>query len=213
MGAIFLLRHGETELTPGYYTGSSDPPLNARGREQAERIRDFLAGRRIAAIYSSPLRRAVESAQPSAQALGLPIVTMDALREVNFGAWEGLTFEQARERYPEQWAARDADPYSVAPPRGETYADLAARVIPAFADLVVRHASDDIAVFGHKSVNRVLVADVLSMPVAFYRRIELDPGALIELFYDHGRLEVTTVNDCCHLGLTAGDEARWGASS
>jgi len=203
MGTIFLFRHGETDVTHGYYTGSSDPPLNARGREQAERIRDFLAGRDIAAIYSSPLRRAMETAEPSARALGLPIATMEALREVSFGAWEGLTFQQARERYPEESRARDADPYSVAPPGGETYRELAARVIPAFDDLLARHADCDIAVFAHKSVNRVLIAHVLSMPVAFCRRIELDPGALIELFHGDGRLEVTTVNERCHLGRCA----------
>ena len=208
MSTIFLFRHGETDMTHGRYCGSSDPPLNERGRQQAECIRDFLRSESIAAIYSSPLRRATQTAEPSARALGLEIIPVVALREADFGEWEGLTFEEARRRYPAQWCAREADPYSVAPPGGESYRDLLARIVPAFDDLLVRHGDATIAVFAHRSVNRLFMTRVFTMPVAHYRRIQCDPAALSIVRSHNGRVEILKINERCHLGMTAGDIAR-----
>jgi broad specificity phosphatase PhoE len=208
MGIILLFRHGETDLTLGRYCGSTDPPLNERGREQADQVAALLREHQPAAVYSSPLRRAAETAEPAANALGLRVQTIDALREIDFGEWEGLTFAEARERDAAHWARRQDDPYGVSPPRGETYRELVARVLPAFRDLFERHAGDTVAVFAHKSVIRVLVTDVLSMPVSYYRRIELDPGALCIVRAHDGHREVLSVNECCHLGVSAGDRAR-----
>ena len=209
MATLFLFRHGETDLTHGRYCGSLDPPLNEKGRNQAERVAEFLRHQGIGAIYASPMLRAVQTAEPSARGLGLEIRVLEALREVSFGEWEGLTFAEARERYPDDWRSRDADPYFVPPPGGETYRELAARVLPAFYQLIERHRDDEtIAVFAHKSVNRVLLTNVLKMPVAYYRRIELDPGALTIVRSLDAGLEVLAVNECCHLGLSAGDRAR-----
>lgn len=213
MGLVLLLRHGETDMTQGRYCGSSDPPLNARGREQAARIANLLRRKSLAAIYSSPLLRALQTAEPTAHALGLQVRVIDALREINFGRWEGLTFADARRRYPAEWQQRQADPYAVAPPDGENYRDLVARVLPAFEELFARHPNDDFAVFGHKSVNRVLVACILEMPIAYYRRIELAPGALTVLRLRNGRRELLALNDCCHLGARPGQWPRGSAAA
>ena len=208
MGLLFLFRHAETELTQGRYCGSGDPPLSERGRDQAARIAELLRRRPIAAIYSSPQGRAVQTAEPSGQALDLEVRTVEHLREIDFGAWEGLSFEAAREHYPEAWRARQADPYSAAAPGGETYRDLAARVIPAFDDLLVRHCDNFIAVFGHQSVNRVFLAYLLGIPVAYYRRIGQEPGAVSVVKSGASGVEVLTVNERCHLGFSGGDLCR-----
>jgi broad specificity phosphatase PhoE len=208
MSTIFLFRHGETDMTHGRYCGSSDPPLNERGREQAERICDLLRSETIAAIYASPLRRALETAEPSARALGLEIIPVSALREADFGAWEGMTFDEVRRLYPAQWSAREADPYSVAPPGGESYRDLLARIEPAFEDLLGSHGDATIAVFAHRSVNRLFMTRVFSMPVAHYRRIQCDPAALTVIKSHNERVEILKINERCHLGATAGDIAR-----
>ena len=208
MSTIFLFRHGETDMTHGRYCGSSDPPLNERGRRQAECIRDLLRSESIAAIYASPLRRATQTAEPSARALGLEIIPVAALREADFGGWEGLTFEDVRERHPAEWCAREADPYSVAPPGGESYRDLLARVVPAFEDLLGCHGDASIAVFAHRSVNRLFMTRVFTMPVAHYRRIQCDPAALSVIRSHDGRTEILKINERCHLGMTAGDVAR-----
>lgn len=208
MGLLYLFRHGETDLTQGCYCGSSDPPLSAQGQVQAARIGEFLRDKRIAAIYASPLLRAVQTAEPSAAALALEIRTVEAVREVDFGEWEELSFAEVRERYREQWRRREADLYAVAPPGGESYRDLFARVVPAFHDLLARHADEMIAVFGHKSVNRIFLASALNMPVAHYRRIGQDPGAVNMISAHDGRIEILTINERCHFGVSAGDAAR-----
>jgi broad specificity phosphatase PhoE len=208
MSTIFLFRHGETDMTHGRYCGSSDPPLNDRGREQAQRICGFLRSETIAAIYASPLRRAIQTAEPSARALGLEITPIAALREADFGEWEGRTFEEVRRRYPARWSAREADPCSVAPPGGESYRDLLARIVPAFEDLLGSHGDATIAVFAHRSVNRLFMTRVFTMPVAHYRRIQCDPGALTIIRSHNRRTEILKINECCHLGVTAGDVAR-----
>jgi len=208
MATLLLFRHGETDLTEGRYCGSSDPPLNERGRQQAQCVRSYLRAQTVAAIYSGPLLRAVQTAEPSARALGLDLRAVEALREVSFGEWEGLTFAEARQRYPDEWARREADPYSFAPPGGETYRELCARVLPAFNELVARHRGETIAVFAHRSVNRMLLTSVLDMPVAYYRRIEIAPAALVMLRSLDSGLEVLAINERCHLGLSAGDAAR-----
>jgi probable phosphoglycerate mutase len=208
MGLLFLFRHGETDLTQGHYCGSSDPPLSERGRDQAARIAELLRRRPIAAIYSSPQARAMQTAEPSARALDLEVCRADGLREIDFGAWEGLSFEAAREHYPEVWRARQADPYLAAAPGGESYRDLAVRVIPAFDELLARHCDDFIAVFGHKSVNRVFLAYLLGMPVAYYRRIGQEPGAVSVVKSRASGVEVLTINERCHLGFCGGDLCR-----
>jgi broad specificity phosphatase PhoE len=150
----------------------------------------------------------MQTAEPSGQALDLEVRTVEDLREIDFGAWEGLSFEAAREHYPEAWQARQADPYSAAPPGGESCRDLAARVLPAFEELVTRHRGDDIAVFAHESVNRVFLAHLLSMPAAYYRRIGQEPGAVSVIKSRDGSVEVLTINGRCHLGFSGGDLCR-----
>ena len=112
------------------YSGRSDAPLTAAGVQQAADAGKYLAGADIGVIITSPLLRTVQTAQEVATVIGAPVVTDDGFRETDFGAWEGLTFAEVREQWPDEMANWMADP-QVAPPGGESFTDVSARVTEA----------------------------------------------------------------------------------
>ena len=137
MTILALVRHGQTDWNlEGRYQGQADPPINDAGRSQARTLADQLGGRRFDAIYSSDLRRAVETATIIAERLNLPVRLDPRLREVSQGEWEGVVSEEIKARYPAEWAARKKDVVHSRPPGGESAAELAQRI---------RRAADDIA--------------------------------------------------------------------
>ena len=181
---VLLARHGQTDWNAaGKIQGVSDVPLNERGREQAA----ALAGRvldagAISAVYTSPLKRARETAEIIGRRLGLEPVPVAALTELNFGDWEGCSWEEIGRRWPEQFAAYSADRRNYAPPNGESYAEMLGRAWP-FVDALRRMPGDAAALcVCHSAVMRGLLAREQGLSVAeSYKRIKLPNGALAEL--------------------------------
>lgn len=151
---ILLARHGETEWNrAGRWQGQADPPLNDLGRRQAETLADQLASDGVAAIYSSDLRRASETARIVANRLGLAVTEDRALREIDVGSWSGLTRDEVRERFPEgfaRWLAGEIGH------DGETREQLAHRVVPAVEAIANRHVGESVLVVSHGGVIRAL---------------------------------------------------------
>ncbi len=201
MGIVWLVRHGETAFGEGEprYCGSSDVPLTSRGVAQAEAIAKALATRSLAALYITDLCRTAQTAAPLARCTGLAPVICVALREVDYGEWEGRTYAEVADQWPELYPRWKAAPDAVAPPGGETFAQLAARILPAFTALAQRHAGEEIAIIAHKSVNRTLLCCLLELPVSRYTRIHQEPGAINRILVEPHRTVVTGVNDLCHL--------------
>lgn len=133
---LYIARHGETEFNcENRFCGAADSPLTERGLAQARRngrvLRTAISPNQDLKLVSSPLKRALTTADLIRAELGrgaLPIATDARLREISFGAWEGLTLEEIKRRYPREWAARVADRWHTPAPQGESYADVAARV-------------------------------------------------------------------------------------
>ncbi len=156
---LYLLRHGETEFNvAGRYQGQRDSPLTAHGRDQARRhgalLKTLIAEPESWRVVASPLGRAMATARIVCAELGLPedaIETDARLKEMAFGEWEGLTPAEIQARYPEAWAAREAERWHYPRPDGESYALLAARV-GAF----LRDVQGDTIVVGHGGAGRVL---------------------------------------------------------
>src|SRR5688572_17771035 len=118
---LYLVRHGATQLTAeDRFSGAIGVDLSDRGREQARRLAARLADDRIAAVYSSPLSRTAETAALLAAPHRLTPVTRDGLREISHGRWEGLTRREVEERYADEYAAWEADPFTFAPEGGES---------------------------------------------------------------------------------------------
>lgn len=148
MTTILLARHGETDWNrDNRFQGHADPPLNETGRAQATELSTALAQEPLAAIYSSPLRRAFETAQIAAAAHGLEPVPVDALREVDVGSWQGLTRAEIEERFPEQFA-RWLE-YEAGWEDGESYEEMGRRVIAGLLELAAAHEGERILAVSH----------------------------------------------------------------
>lgn len=157
MTEILLARHGETDWNrESRFQGHADPPLNQLGREQAMELAARLASEELTAVYSSPLRRAFETAEMVAAAHGLSAVPVDGLREVDVGSWEALTRGEVERRFPEQfrrWLA-----YGRGWDDGETYKEMGSRAIAALEQLAARHDGERIAAITHGGPIRAALA-------------------------------------------------------
>ncbi|CAL9430000.1 bifunctional RNase H/acid phosphatase [Streptomyces sp. enrichment culture] len=207
MGApatFVLLRHGETPLTPQKRfsgSGGSDPSLSDVGREQAERVAAALARRgTIQDIVASPLARTRETAGIVAARLGLEVTVEDGLRETDFGAWEGLTFGEARERYPDDLDAWLADPTARPTGAGESFAETAERIAVTRDKLVAAYAGRTVLLVTHVTPIKTFVRLALGAPPESLFRMELSAASLSAIaYYADGNASVRLLNDTSHL--------------
>jgi ribonuclease H / adenosylcobalamin/alpha-ribazole phosphatase len=195
-----LLRHGQTPMSVQQrYAGRSDVPLTHVGVQQAVAAAKRLAPAGIGVIVTSPLLRAVQTAQEVADVSGAAVVTDDGFRETDFGAWEGLTFAEVRERWPAEVTAWLADP-DVAPPGGESFADVSARVTAALRRVLADRAGQRVLIVSHVTPIKTLVAAALLAPSAALFRMHLDVAALCEIdWYADGPAVLRSFNDTGHL--------------
>jgi broad specificity phosphatase PhoE len=153
-----LVRHGETDWNrERRFQGHADVPLNEAGRRQAEALADALAGERFAAAYSSPLRRALETAEIVADRLHIPVEPRAGLMEVDVGSWSGLTTAEVEQRFPDgfrHWVETRADGWT----DGETYEELGARVIWDLRRLAERHPGESVLAVTHGGPIRSVLA-------------------------------------------------------
>lgn len=199
-----LLRHGETPLTPTKRfsgSGGSDPALSDIGRYQAERVAAALAARgTIQAIVSSPLARCRETAAIVTARLGLQAAVDDGLRETGFGAWEGLTFGEVRERYPEDLDAWLASPGARPTGGGESFEAVAQRVAATRDKLVAAYAGRTVLLVSHVTPIKTLVRLVLGAPPESLFRMELAAASLSAVaYYADGNASLRLLNDTSHL--------------
>jgi probable phosphoglycerate mutase len=198
---LLLLRHGQTELSvERRYSGRGNPALTEVGRQQAMAAARYLAERGgIAAVFSSPLQRAYDTAATAAKALGLDVTVDDDLIETDFGAWEGLTFNQAAERDPDlhrRWL-RDT---STTPPGGESFDQVLDRVLRVRERIIAAQEGATVLVVSHVTPIKMLLRLALDAGPAILYRLHLDLASLsIAEFYSDGASSVRLVNQTGYL--------------
>lgn len=166
MTQLCLVRHGQTDWNlEGRYQGQSDVPLNENGRAQAKSLAEQLKDQTFAAIYSSDLMRARDTAETVANHLGLPVQIEPRLREINQGEWEGVLVEDIKARYAEIWSQRTEDPASVRPPGGETVGEVAERVYAALDDIARRHPSENVLIVSHGLAIATAICRARGIPI------------------------------------------------
>ncbi len=190
------MRHGEVANgAEKRYNGHIDVDITETGEEQMRRLARQLTGKPIAAVYSSDLIRAVRGAEIISKSLGLTYTPLRSLRERSVGAWEGLTAEEIKRRYPEEYKKWRADLLNFRPQGGECLVDVQERVLPAYQQLVAAHPGHEVAMLLHGGVNRVILAHYLGLPPLNLFRIDQSFGALnIIDHYEDGTAVVKLVN-------------------
>ncbi len=184
---IYLVRHGQVVgHEERRYNGQGEVALTEQGEAQFGLLQARLAAKPIRAIYSSDLGRCLQGARLLAGTFGLePVVTAD-LRELNIGDWEGKTWHELQDAYPEAWQARLADIVHYRVPGGESLLDVAGRVRPLLQRIVADHRGEEVIVVGHGGVNRVILLDAIGAPLEQLFHIDQDFGCLntIDYFVD-----------------------------
>lgn len=200
---MYLIRHGATEANlaqpPRLQGRRADPPLARLGVRQAEATRDFLAIRPIDRCYTSPLRRAVQTATIVAGPHGLEPTAVEALTECDIGRWEGLDWGTVRTREPDAYRRFHADPAEAGYPDGETFAQVHARAAQALEGLLARHEGQSLLVVAHHVVNRTYLAGLLGLAPGRARQVVLDNCGISVVVRQGGRTAVSTLNAAFHL--------------
>jgi len=196
-----MVRHGATIVSAeDRFAGETDVALSDEGREQTRRLADRLSGEKITAVYASPLGRTVETAQILAAPHELEVQTREGLREISHGRWEQMTRREVEEKFPEEAAEWERDPYTFAPLGGESGLAVIARALPVLVELVRQHPGENILVVSHKATIRLLLSSLLGFDPRRYRdNLDQKPAALnIVDFKDASRARLALFNDTSH---------------
>ena len=200
---LYLIRHGATasnERVPPILQGSGvDSPLSDSGRRQAEATGKLLAGFQLDAVFSSPMARAVSTADAIAAPHGLTVSTVAELHEIDVGQWEGMDWESISRQMPDAYHRFMEDSGANGYLGGESYQDVLDRVRPAFARLVHENSGRHIAVVAHKAVNRSLLASLLELEMRQAKELPQDNCCVNVITARGDSLKLETLNSSLHL--------------
>ena len=204
MTRIILVRHGQTAWNVGSgagerFRGQIDLPLDDMGLAQARALAERLATHPIAAVYSSPLKRAMETAQPTAQKLGLLVQPLPGIIDINYGDWQGLSHDEVAQAHPDLYPRWLETPHRVKFPHGESLRQVRLRGMAALKDASTRHEGRAILLVAHQVVNKVLVCAMLGLGNSHFWRIQQDNACLNIFDYQDGIFTAVLINDTCHL--------------
>ncbi len=198
---LFLLRHGQTDASlERRFSGSLDAQLSPTGRRMAAAFADAYAGAAWHAIYASPQQRARDTAAPLAERTGMQVRLLEGLREIAYGAWEGILEDEVRQRWPVEYGWWAADPATRSAPGGESGLDVAARALAAIERIRASHESGRVLVVSHKSTLRLIVCGLLGIDLRRFRdRVSQPVAAVTEFQIDGANALLLRLADVSHL--------------
>ena len=198
---LYLVRHGATPLSAeDRFSGAANVFLSDEGRAQAEQLSKRLADDKIHAFYASPLDRTIETANIIARPHGLTPIAKDGLREISHGHWEGLSRQEVKEQFRDEYDAWESDPFTFAPKEGESGIAVLARALPVIREVVENHKDETILVVSHKATLRLIISSLLGFDARGFRdRLDQAPACLNILdFKDPSRARLMLFNDISH---------------
>jgi alpha-ribazole phosphatase len=191
---IYLARHGEIDFGgKKRLVGQVNLPLSEKGRQQARLLKQALTPPPFDRIYCSDLIRSLETTRIIASPEEETFQVLPHLREINLGVWDGLEVAEIRGHFPDEWEKREQDVIHYTPPRGESFVDLSRRVLPVFAQIVERGDSR-VLIVGHAGVNRVIVTQVVGMPLTHLFRLQQDFGSFTLIAHKNGEWRLLALN-------------------
>ncbi len=197
---LYIVRHGQTAWNKEeVFRGTKDIPLNDVGQKEAAALGDYLKGISFDAIYTSPLSRAIQTAEAVARSVGLAPKVDDSLIDLNFGSWQGVSHEEVRKNFPDLYRAWKSAPDQVKFPEGESLADVLNRVEALLKRLLKEHPNQTVGLFSHRVVCKVLLCRLLGLDLSRFWNIQ-QSTACLNRFRLHERGWVCElINSQCHL--------------
>ncbi len=200
MVEIILTRHGETDWNVAeVFRGRADVELNETGLKQADLLGRYLSGVKVGAIYSSPLKRALKTAEAIAVYQALEVNVVWGLIDFDYGEWQGLLHQEVKDRYKELYADWLNHPDQVQMPGGESLEDVRKRAMTAVNDIMERYNEERIVLVSHRVVNKILICALLGLNNSHFWNIKLDTGGITSFSYEGGRFILTKHNDTSYL--------------
>lgn len=201
MTRIILTRHGHVDwIAPERFRGRAELELSDLGQRQARKLADRIAmSWQPSAIYTSPLSRGVDTGTEVAAATGATAEARDGLQDIDYGKWQGLTHDEVSRQWQEQHHIWLTAPDFAEIPGGESLADVLARGTRLLADVLQRHANNTVVLVGHDSINRVLLLQMLGLPLSCYWRLKQEPCCINEITHEDGLFTFHRLNETYHL--------------
>lgn len=205
MTILVLVRHGHVEgIAPPRFRGRTDVPLSPTGEAQARLTAERIARSwRPAVVHASPLARCISTASAIAAATGAAVATAADLTDLDYGDWRWQTHDAVKRGDPERYARWHDAPDIVRFPNGESLQDMAARTADMLRAVVGRDTDGTVVLVGHDSTNRVLLTQLLGLPLSAYWRLAQDPCAISVARLTEGRAQLLLMNDVSHLAALA----------
>ncbi len=202
MTSVYLIRHGETAWNKEeIFRGRTDISLNEIGFREAELVGEYLKGKDIHVIYSSPLSRARETARRIAQVFNLKVQPLEGITDMSFGKWEGRPLKEVqihdRELY-RQWIEQ---PHLLKLPGGESLDEVRVRAMAALEEVIQYHHEKNLVLVSHRVVNKVIICGILGIDNSHFWQIGQDPTAINLIQYKNGKYILSFMNETCHLKL------------
>ncbi len=199
MTEIILVRHGETEWNvEEIFRGRIDIELNETGIKQAELLAEYLSDSKLDAIYSSPLKRALKTAEIIAGYHKLDVETAPGLIDFNYGKWQGLSHQEVKDKYKELYAEWIKNPHRVKMPAGESLNEVRERAIGVVDEIIAKHEGTVVLV-SHRVVNKVLICALLGLDDSHFWDIRQDTCGMTTFTYENERFILTKHNDTSYL--------------
>lgn len=202
MARIIVVRHGQTAWNEGEgerFRGRAEVELDDQGIRQARATAARLAQWKAAAIYSSPLKRALSTANILAEPLKLPVQPMEGLIDIDYGRWQGLSLKEAAEDDSKLYELWLKSPHLVTFPQGESLEQVQKRVVSAVESLVPQHPGQSIVLVSHKVVCKVLFCSLLGLDTSHFWQLQQDPCAVNLVEVAESAAAIVSLNDNCHL--------------
>jgi len=208
MITLYLVRHGQTAWNrEEVFRGRADIPLNEMGRKEALLTGQYLRGVSMNSIYSSPLSRALETAEAIARYQGKEVQVLEGLTDIDFGGWQGISHEVVRERYTELYRQWRESPHLVRLPEGESLEEVRERALGAIQGVIRDHVGETLVMVSHRVVNKTVICGLLGLDNSHFWQIGQDTGCINILEFG----EVFTLgclNDTSHLRTIEGERVR-----
>jgi broad specificity phosphatase PhoE len=200
MTKVYLVRHGQTAWNVGeVFRGRADIPLDETGKKEARLAGEALKDANLHAVYTSPLSRSMETAENIAKFHNLSVTPLNAIIDINYGEWEGMSRQDVEEKYPDLYRLWVEEPHNVRFPKGESLEEVRSRTMAALDELVSTHEGENILLVAHRVTNKVICCAVLGLDNINFWRIQQDTACTDLFNYSKGQWIISYLNQTSYL--------------